>query len=142
MLTTVGGTSNPWGNANSDHCWKNSPQIRTVITGCVRFDCIKYSGERAAGDDLDDNGDNRATYSLGIAMLVLRALPFAILAGNTKVHPINRVALFRTCKRAVGRTIASGYRLRYLAPIRMPLSQVYLAPQCLMRGRRYRAKTS
>ena len=71
-LTTAGGTSKPWGNASSDHCWKNFPQIRTVITVCVRFDCMKYSGEHAAGDDSDNDSNNRATYTLGIAMLVFR----------------------------------------------------------------------
>ena len=43
-----------------------------MITVCVRFDCVKYSGEHEAGDDSDDDGDNRVTYSLGIAMLVFR----------------------------------------------------------------------
>ena len=51
---------------------ENCPQNRTVITVCVRFDCMKYSGEHEAGDDSDDDGDNRVTYSLGIAMLVFR----------------------------------------------------------------------
>ena len=43
-----------------------------MITVCVRFDCVKYSGEHEAGDDSDDDDDNRVTYSLGIAMLVFR----------------------------------------------------------------------
>ena len=43
-----------------------------MITVCVRFDCVKYSGEHEAGDESDDDDDNRVTYSLGIAMLVFR----------------------------------------------------------------------
>ena len=46
-----------------------------MITVCVRFDCVKYNGVHEAGDDSDDDGDHRATYSLGIAMLVF--LPLA-----------------------------------------------------------------
>ena len=33
---------------------------------------MKYSGEHEAGDESDDDDDNRVTYSLGIAMLVFR----------------------------------------------------------------------
>ena len=29
---------------------------------CVRFDCVKSSGEHEAGDDSDDDSNNRATY--------------------------------------------------------------------------------
>ena len=43
-----------------------------MIAACVRFDCVKYSGGHPAEDDSDNDGDNRATYSLGIAMLVFR----------------------------------------------------------------------
>ena len=65
------------GNANSDHCWNIAPQIRTVIPVYVRFDCVKYSGEHAAGDDSDDNSGNRPAYSLGVAMLVFRISSYA-----------------------------------------------------------------
>ena len=45
-----------------------------MITVCVRskFDCVKYSGEHEAGDNSDDDDDNRVTYLLGIALLVVR----------------------------------------------------------------------
>ena len=41
------------------------------------------------------------------------------------------IAIFGPRKMAVARPIASGYRLGSLAPIRMPLPQVYMAPQFL-----------
>ena len=53
-----------------------------MITVCVRFDCVKYSGEHEAGDDSDDDDDNRVTYSLGIAMLVFRILSPAFGTGE------------------------------------------------------------
>ena len=42
---------------------ENCPQNRTVITVCVRFDCVKCSGEHEAGDESDDDDDNRVTYA-------------------------------------------------------------------------------
>ena len=72
VITGCGHCWRQLSTANSDHCWENFPQIRTVVTVRVRFDCVKYSGEHEAGGDSDDDGDNTVTYSLGIAMLVFR----------------------------------------------------------------------